>query len=230
MKKLVAKAVEAYEGAADLFFGAACPGCGAPGLGVCDECMKEARRQQIIRRNLRGDLTVFAACEYRNPVRRLILAHKNRSAWWLSKPLAKLLAEKISVPSKVTLCPIPSDASAVRKRGYDHSFQLAKEISNLSGCQVKRLLRRSKAAGDQIGRDKADRARAQRNTMSLARHCSGQVLLLDDVVTTGATLREAHRVLKDAGISCVNAVTIASTGLRLASFQDEKVNKAVTFT
>ena len=45
------------------------------------------------------------------------------------------------------------------------------------------------------------------------------VLLFDDVVTTGATLREAKRALRDAKISCEQAVTIASTGLRLPNFQ-----------
>lgn len=206
------------EGAADLFLGSACPGCGLPGLGICHECLANAFAQPVINRNLLGDLSVSAACEYKEPVNRLILVHKNRSGFWLKKPLARLIAEKLEIDKSAILCPIPSDPAAVRRRGYDHTYSLAKEISSITGCKALRLLERCRAAGDQIGRNKISRSSAQKNTMRARSGFNMPVLLFDDVVTTGATLREAKRALGDAKISCEQAVTIASTGLRLPNF------------
>lgn len=205
---------------ADLFLGARCPGCGVAGLGICDECLEKISAQPSVQRYLPSlgvdapGLNIQAGLAYVEPVSRLILAHKERGAWNLCKPLAKLVVDRCSIPADVVLCPIPSDSAVVRQRGYDHCFSLARAISASLGIEVKQWLVRNRRVGDQKTRDRRDRLGSQIFSMRAKNAASGRkVMIFDDVVTTGATLREGNRALQAAGADCLGALTIAATPL-----------------
>ncbi len=149
----------------------------------------------------------------------LIIAHKDRQALLLAAVLGELLADVLreAVPSPpvatVDLVPIPSDAAMQRRRGYDHGYALARHAARSSGMRAVRCLGRCAQVSDQVGLGAAQRRSVQAGTMVAAR---GQrmVVLVDDVVTTGATLTEAVRALRMAGHHVVAAATVAVTGRR----------------
>jgi predicted amidophosphoribosyltransferase len=107
--------------------------------------------------------------------------------------------------------PVPSSRSALRRRGFAVTDLLARR----AGARPRRLLIPDRAAGGdqrELGID--DRARNVRGTMRAREADGARVVLVDDVVTTGATLTEAARTLRAAGAQVVGAVTVASTPRR----------------
>lgn len=204
--------LDLVDAGADLLLGATCPGCGRPGLRLCPECAAALARQphRTARRGL--DLDIVAAAPYEPPASDLVIAFKDRGAWALDRVLVPLLSGGFRSGgwSSVVLVPVPSSAGAVRDRGFDHTGQLARRLARTEHEHYAPLLRRTRAVGDQVGRSGAGRRRAQQHTM-IARWTDRPVVLVDDVVTTGATLAEATRALRARGVRVVGAVVVCDT-------------------
>jgi predicted amidophosphoribosyltransferase len=102
---------------------------------------------------------------------------------------------------------VPTSSAAYRRRG----FRVPDLIARRAGLRVERLLRHTRRTGDQRGLGRDDR---QRNVAAslVAKDAAGRrVVVIDDVVTTGASLSEAVRALRDGGAEVVAAVTVAAT-------------------
>ena len=209
--------------AADLLLGATCPGCGTPGWRICPDCHAELGRSRpfVIDRLLEGFPGASAARVYEGRVRRLISAHKERHARGATSVLGALLAESVAhrgFEGPVTLVPVPSSRSAVRERGYDSvtlfAAAAARTLSR-GGRQVSVAcaLRQVRLLEDQTTLDSAARWENLKGAMA-ARPVRGAVLVVDDVCTTGATLAEACRALRAAGVADCGAATISATVLR----------------
>jgi ComF family protein len=134
-----------------------------------------------------------------------------------AKPLAKLLASSLPELSSTTIIvPIPTVPSHVRQRGYDHVGLLAKELSVLVKRPVVRLLER-RTSTRQVGVAKRQRLAQAVSAFYIpdVAHCrDADVLLVDDVVTSGATLAAAASLLHQGGVRSINAVVIARQQLR----------------
>ena len=111
---------------------------------------------------------------------------------------------------KATLIPIPGSKRAIRKRGRDFIFELTQEVSKrsevpmVSGISIERRLL------DQSGLSAMDRKRNVYGAFAVdksVQEISGEILLVDDLVTTGATLLEAKRALNKSGLSVNQAIT-----------------------
>ncbi|MHA6525172.1 ComF family protein [Tessaracoccus sp. G1721] len=196
--------------AADLLLGAACPGCGAPGFGLCDACQAALDAPPRV---VQGRLPVplYAACAYRPLLAHVIPRYKDDGALHLDKVLGGLLARAIAAhdPSPDTvLVPVPSRPGAVRARGYDHAYRLARAAARESGLRAERRLRRLSAGADQEGLTRAERAANLSGSMR-AVGSSAPVLVVDDVVTTGASLGEAVRSLRAGGVTVLGAAVVA---------------------
>jgi len=215
---------ECVSAATHLFLGAACPGCGRAGLGVCIACRAalEPAVHRVERPRWPQLPPVVAGGVYKPPLSHLVVAHKERGCWQLAWPLSGLVAAGVRViaPGEtpgIVLVPVPSGAQAVRQRGYDHCLALTRAAGRRLGVPVRRLVRRSRAAGDQAGRDRAGRLAAQQDTMvadAVAGRARARIVLVDDIVTTGATCAEAVRALRAAGHEVAGIAVACETVVR----------------
>lgn len=151
----------------------------------------------------------------------MVVAYKDRDSVALTAPLAaalrrSLLAAVAGLSAPPLLVAVPSTRAATRRRGYDPVGRLARA----AGCRVMRgALVHARDVRDSAGLSAADRARNLSGAMAVPTARRAQVhgrtvVLLDDVVTTGATLAEAARALRAAGASVPSAAVIAATPRR----------------
>lgn len=146
--------------------------------------------------------------DYRGPERDLVLGLKHTRGVFAVPALADRLVAAVRAepwPTLAVVAWIPTTAARRRDRGYDQSLLLAKAVARRLGLPCRRLLRRAGRA--QQGLDAA--ARRSGPQLAADRSAPGPVLLVDDVVTTGATLAAAARSLRAAGASEVYAAALA---------------------
>ena len=191
---------------------ASCPLCAAflgpeGAAGECTDCARLRPRFDGVR----------AAGVYRGPLRRLVVAMKyagrSDGAW----PLGELMAEALrDGPPPALVAPCPPTAAAGGRRGFDPPALLAAEVARRRGCPLAAgLLVRSGEPPPQASLPRAARLAAPRGTVAAApgtppASVAGKVVLLvDDVLTTGASASEAARVLKGAGARRVMVVVAA---------------------
>jgi predicted amidophosphoribosyltransferase len=200
-------------GIVDLLFPQRCLGCSAAGTTLCRACAPgEAFRHSY------GDLAVWAAADYEDAVRAALLRYKERGRHDLERPLARLLraalAAALAVAEPATgavLVPVPSRPAAVRARGGDHLLRLARRATP-PGTAVCRALRLHRQVAESTGLDARSRRENLAGAMrAAAPRASPRAVLLDDVVTTGATLAEAARALRAAGWQVSSAAVLART-------------------
>jgi predicted amidophosphoribosyltransferase len=228
----------------DLVHGGTCVGCAAPGRALCRDCAATLpARARVVRPRPcpPGLARCFATGEYADLLRALVLAHKERGAFPLAAPLGRLLATAarplVPRPSgdparagpdcAVVLVPVPSRAIVVRARGHDPMLRVtraaARDLRREHRVAVVRLLEVGAGVHDQAGLSAAARAANLAGSMrvraapraSLARAgVPVAVVVCDDVLTTGATAREAQRALEDAGLPVRGVATVAATRRR----------------
>ncbi|MCW2808049.1 MAG: pyrE 1 [Marmoricola sp.] len=219
----------------DLVHGARCVGCAAPGRSLCRDC---ASRLPVRGRPARptpcpeGLAACFAAGEYDDLLRAMVLAHKEHGTFSLAAPLGHALAAAATTaldPAGLTvLVPVPSRPSVVRARGHDPVLRIARRAARRlrgSGHRVRvdQVLEQRGAVHDQTGLSAGQRAANLVGSMgvratarrALARSGALSLLLCDDVLTTGATAREAQRALEESGLPVRAVVTVAATRKRL---------------
>ncbi len=195
--------------AAELFLGTRCLGCEAVARVLCPAClaaMAEAP-MPITRPGL--DIPIMAANNYRAPTSRLVVAYKNRPALHAERLLLARLQsaiEALAVPRDAIIVPMPSRPAVVRQRGVDHARRLAKGAAARLGYRWAPLLRRHGRTG-QRGLSRQQRVENLAHTMT-ASSWGGPVIVVDDVVTTGASLAEAVRALRAAGSEPYGAAVI----------------------
>lgn len=226
-----------WAAAADLLLGAGCPGCGAPWWGACAGCRAHLGSQPVSLTRPTpapvGFPLAATAGPYDEIARGLIHAHKEEQALMLTGLLGDRLAAAVSevltatgAPphGTVTLVPVPSSAATVRERGFDGAAALARRAARtlrVGGRPVtaRRLLAQRGRLADQALLDSVRRAENLRDGLRLRRGTAalvdplrlGAVVVVDDVVTTGASLTEAVRTLRRHGFVVSGAATVSAT-------------------
>jgi predicted amidophosphoribosyltransferase len=138
-----------------------------------------------------------------------VAALKYRNARTLAPWLAERLAGLVEGATVDVVTWAPTGAARRRHRGFDQGEVLARALAKQLRRPVRRLLARPAASGPQTGQSRAERLVGP--AFVARRPIAGHVLIVDDVVTTGATLRAAQAALIAAGASSVQCVTVAAT-------------------
>lgn len=151
---------------------------------------------------------------YADMTARVIRAFKEDGRTALARPLGALMAELVRDAGwqDAVLVPVPPSRAALRRRGYAVPEMLARR------CEA-RMARWLRPRGDVADQRLLGREERRRNVAGAftARSRTGSVVIVDDVMTTGATLRAARDALDGAGLRVVGAVVLADTPLRAAA-------------
>jgi ComF family protein len=197
-----------------LLFPTRCFGCNHLGLSICTACRLEWIPHYY--KTHFDSHNVHSAVVYTDTASKIILAAKENSIKGaddlvISAIMHVLNKTKID-PSFLTLIPVPSSKQSQRRRGRSFIVDLTQQISQLSGISMKDCLQVSRRVSDQSGLTRKQRSLNMQGAFSAkaGTYLRGDVILIDDVVTTGATLREAARALNSQGshpFGTVSAVT-----------------------
>jgi ComF family protein len=185
---------------------ALCPRCALPSAdgAICGRCLAHPPR---------FDATV-AALAYRFPTDVLVHALKFRGELALAALLGQLLAERIAPgPAVHFVVPVPLATRRLRERGYNQALEIARHVARATGTRLAHeLCERARDTAAQTGLPWAERAGNLRGAFRCPRALDGAtVAVLDDVMTTGATLDEVAAALKGAGASRVVNWVVART-------------------
>ncbi len=200
-----------------------CPGCmgllpATEPIGFCTSCYARLpwwNTARLLPPKLPPAITSFTApCLYEEPLRNAILQLKFHDAVPFVTPLARLLAPHVPQGSGYLLVPVPSHASRLRKRRYNHAALLVQKLTELTGTPNNvTTLRRTVASSPQAQKTRAARLRLPATHFAVApKHVAGKdIILVDDIYTTGATVRACALCLRKAGATSVHVLTLAYT-------------------
>jgi len=194
----------------------ACAGCDEPDTTLCEACVEllapAPRRRYTARDSGHEGIAVWSGLRFDGVAARVLRALKEDGRTGLARALAPALAAAVAAagdPAAV-IVPVPTSRAAFRRRGY----RVVELVAARAGLRVEPLLVHTRRTADQRGLDQDARRRNVAASLRSRDAAGRRVLVLDDVVTTGATLAEAARALRAAGADVVGAVTIAATPRR----------------
>jgi predicted amidophosphoribosyltransferase len=204
---------------ADLVLPLECGGCGAPSTRWCETCARTlvVRTDQpvLITPRLDPGVPVFSLGRYAGVRREAIVAVKERGRADLVRPLSTALREGLThllawgiVDTPLMLVPAPTRRLAARRRGGDPVARMAAAASSPHTTVVAALRMRA-FTRDSVGLTAGQRQRNVAGRVVLRRPVGGEVVLVDDIVTTGATACESVRVLQTAGATVVAVLAVA---------------------
>lgn len=191
-----------------------CAGCADPGRVLCDPC-RAAVAARVERVGLGPDadpLAVDAAFPLAGRAAAVVRALKEDGRVDLSRPLGRALRPALACAagdaSRVFAVPVPSGRASTRKRGY----RVAEALIRGAGARPRRVLAWTRTTRDQRGLGRDARSSNLAGALVARRVPRGaRVVLVDDVVTTGATLLEARRAVREAGAIVCGAAALART-------------------
>jgi predicted amidophosphoribosyltransferase len=205
----------------DLVLPLECGGCGAPSTRWCEACARElivrADAPHLITPRLDPGVPVLSLGRYATARREAIVAVKERGRADLVEPLAvalhtgleRLLAWGV-VDAPLTVVPAPTRRWTARRRGGDPVTRIATAATaSLSGIVTVQALRMRAFARDSVGLSGVDRQRNIAGRVRVIEPVAGDVLLVDDIVTTGATACESVRVLQTIGARVLAVMAVA---------------------
>ena len=215
----------------DLIFPVDCLGCGRQGRFLCESCETSLPRLEQPFCSICAAPGAERLCHWcvaappaidgirapylmRGAARDLVHGLKYRNLKASAPEIARLLGDFLqpnSMPANV-LVPVPLHSRRERERGFNQAALLTRELSRLAGMPVEsRALRRTRDTPPQVSLDSHE---GRSNNIEGAFHCAPglegrSVLLVDDVVTTGATMSACAGALKDAGARSVWGLALA---------------------
>ena len=208
----------------NLFLKSNCPLCQRPAAGeFCPYCHKQLQRCQLTEpgRFWHSEQRVFVWGEYGGALKRAIAALKYDGNPQLAKPLGGWLAEAwLSFPElaidNLTVVPIPLHQEKLKERGFNQAELLAESFCELTGLPLQRHgLERVKNTQALFALTPLQRQAEMKNALSLGkdfrrRRPRDRVLLVDDIYTSGTTVKSAIKILEQSGISVYGTVALAT--------------------
>ncbi len=192
----------------------ACPRCAMP-LAAFEHASRSEGCSECHGRSLGFDAAV-ALAPYQGPIRHLVLNLKKRSGTWVARWLVDLLLEARGETLRSLgvrqVAPIPLHWRRRFSRGHNQAEALARRLAHALDASYLDPLRRVRSTEKLAGRGRTERANLLRGAFTLSKpqaRLDGGILLVDDILTTGATCGAAARTLRKAGARPVIAVVIA---------------------
>lgn len=215
----------------DLVLPSSCVGCGVKGASCCPRCLAAlttAPARRMPTPAPAGLPDCWSAAPYEGVVRRTIVAYKERGAVALAGVLAEAVARTVltaigHMGGRFAVVPVPSARRSRRDRGHDAVGRLAVLVARRLracglGAEVWPVLGQARRVADQAGLSCAERVSNLAGSLQVLPTAKGPpgacALLVDDIITTGATLAEAARVLRSAGVEVPLAATVGATRRR----------------
>lgn len=203
----------------DLLFPPRCAICGEHGVhGICAECEKKLPWCDTPFHERAGIGKCLAPLRYEGAVREGLLRYKFRGGRGSAEGFGKLLTQCVAEHfggqfELVTYVPVSKERKS--ERGYDQAYLLAREMCRAWDTEIVTLLKKTRDNPAQSTRRDAAERRANvlgvYEAVNAEKINGARILLLDDILTTGATLCECVRVLKDAGAQSVLCATLAAS-------------------
>jgi ComF family protein len=208
--------------ALNLFLKPNCPMCNRTAQAVfCKYCQRQIQDCQLLQpdRYWQGDLPLFAWGKYEGSVKQSIGKLKydgNRSIGnlygeWLAASWQKSAPSGLA--TKLIVVPIPLHSDKLVSRGFNQAELIARGFSQMTGAKLDLSLQRTRSTIAQFGLSKSARQENVAGAFTLvnSRLKSGDtVLLIDDIYTTGATVRSAAAVIRSIGINVLGVAVIAT--------------------
>jgi ComF family protein len=209
----------------DVLLPPACAACGSAGALLCAACLRAARpASDPACRFLAADPAIaigqdlslaLAAFAFDGPIRRALARLKYEGASRLAGPLATAATQSLRVLLEMTgsvpLIPVPVHRERLRERGYNQTDLIARALGSAVGLPVVDLLERVRPTTKQHRLDRAARLANLRAAFAV-REVTGphpSVIVVDDIVTTTATLEACASVLRAAGVRDIYGFAVA---------------------
>jgi competence protein ComFC len=202
-----------------------CISCAKLGTVLCDSCRYDIVPEQLLicptcQRVLVGTTCTFCPVTYsyfgaffkrEGVIKQLIDQYKFSGVRPLAKVAAELLDDSVPYfPGKVVYINIPTSRNHVRERGFDHMDAICRYFSQIRKADYLNLLERTSNV-HQVGTRKSQRKSQVKNLYICRKQLDESItyVLIDDVVTTGATLQASSQALYDAGARKIAVITLA---------------------
>lgn len=199
----------------DLIFPPMCHGCGRVDTRWCDVCLAELTSIpiQIIEGESETLTELCATGKHTGKLQQAIQAFKYYDTQTLAEPLGKRLATALIQKRWTfdTIIPVPLHADRQKERGYNQAYLLSQQVGNIMNipCQPQ-LLTRHRDTNHQVGLGVQERRDNVKDAFMATSDVVGKsILLIDDVVTTGATLDMCATALFTTGAKVVYAMTVS---------------------
>jgi ComF family protein len=203
-----------------------CCGCNKTGSLLCEHCKYDIIKNSFTTCILcegqhMGEVCSKTTLPYKKAwcvgpredvLQRLIGSYKFQNMKAAARDLALLLDARLpTLPADTLLVPIPTAASHIRKRGYDHLLLIAQYLAGLRRLRVASQLLGRKETASQHGANRKDRIAQAATAFRLIGNVQPHIpyLVIDDVLTTGATIKSAGQLLADAGAQQLSLAIIA---------------------
>ena len=186
-----------------------CLGCKKENEILCPDCLGKINRPDTPYLN-----GIHIAANYQDLVlKKALWMLKYRGVKQLAKPLAKLILERVWKKLETEnwlIVPIPLSKNKLRRRGYNQAELIARELS--ANVRADILFKKFHTKSQVEVKDKEERLANIVGSFEIKNHqtiMGKKIILIDDVLTTGATMSEAKKVLKKAGAKKVAGVVVA---------------------
>jgi len=206
------RAMKSIRALQEIIFPSRCLGCGQLGLEICSSCRK-SWHPHIYRQWSQHLPTypIYSAVTYSPIAGKVLLAAKENNLAIADQLIYKALFYSLTFSLRENggdfLVSIPSRKSVARTRGRQFISTLASQLSEETGLPAYENLEHTRRVRDQSSLDAKSRFDNLDGSMKSLNFLSGRAIVIDDLVTTGATLQEAVRALRNGGIEVAAAVT-----------------------
>ena len=196
----------------ELIFPVRCLGCNQLGISICSQCRK-FWHPRIIKSwsHSKEKFPIYSSIPYSPIAGKVLLSAKENNLQLADNLLISALLHSLRGAQSQNqiefLVPVPSRKSVARKRGRQFISTLSRSIGDVENLPTEEILTHTRRVRDQSNLDAKDRAINLDGALISLRFLSGKAVLIDDLVTTGATLHEAARALRATGITVAAAVT-----------------------